>query len=366
MATLPSSSDNPAPIGSASTDNLPSLDSASNPPAADSTLVVPLHSSTLWQHEPQLRDALTRALRSDSRQDVVTFERAFAQLCGTVHCVSAGSGLDAMWLLLAALDVGPGHDVLLPANAPTHIALAVLAAGATPVLVDAQLDVAAMEAAVTPRTKALISVPLSLEAMQPVAVARALPLLLAECTHANGALLQRAHAACFCFAPNTVPGVLSDGGAILTNDDALATKLRDATDRCSGRLLDPLQAALLAAQLSSLPSLTAARALVASAYTAALSALSWLTLPGAEATMPQYVVHCEHRDGLRAHLLERGVQCAVLEAPLHLQPAFRHLVRAFFPLARPHSFIHCRAWRGAHCPLQSGWPARHSACPWTA
>jgi dTDP-4-amino-4,6-dideoxygalactose transaminase len=297
---------------------------------------------------------------------VVAFERSFAQFCGTRHCVGVASGLGAIHVLLLALGVGHGDEVIVPANASAAMALGVVMAGAELVLAEPleetwHIDPASVEAKMTQRTKAIFGadqygVPLDYDGLQSIASRRGV-VLLADCTHSPGALYKGrrtgslATASCFSFSPGSDLSAGAEAGAVLTDDEDLARKLRVLCTSAGGSVsravegfnerLDLLQSAVLSAKLSELLPHTAARARVALAYSHAFAKLPWLTLPPAvppqvESSWSFYVVRCAHRDALKGFLLEHGVECRVhSRTPLHLQLAFRHLGLAggSFPIA---------------------------------
>jgi dTDP-4-amino-4,6-dideoxygalactose transaminase len=294
--------------------------------------------------------------------EVQAFEEEFAAYCGLKHCVGVASGAEALYLALVALDIGPGDEVITVANACMYQVTAILQAGARPVLVDvdatALIDVAHIEAVITPRTRAIIPVHLyggvadmtsisALAAQHGVAVVE-------DAAQAHGAWLKqdgkarRAGAwsaiACFSFYPSKNLGALGDGGALTTNDDVLAAKLRQlrfygwgekyvTVDR-GGRnsRLDEVQAAVLRIKLRHLDSWNAARRERAEWYEDLLAAESTLRIVRPEQAGHVYhllVVECAseaQRDSLQQYLRAHGVGCDIhYPLPAHLQPAYTDL-----------------------------------------
>lgn len=290
-------------------------------------------------------------------EQVRRFEAAWAKSCGVPHAVGVGNGLDALTLSLKALGVGPGDEVIVPAN--TYIAtwLAVTHVGAMLVPVEPEaatfnLDPAAVAAAVTPRTRAVMPVhlfgqPCRMDAL--LAVARQHGLLVIEDNaQAQGARWQGqptgsfGHCAGHSFYPTKNLGALGDAGAITTADATVAERLRQLRNYGSERKyhneeigwnsrLDEVQAAVLLAKLPLLAGWNAARTAIAATYSVQLADLtSALTLPtvaaGAAPVWHQYVVRTARRDALQAHLTARGIGTLIhYPVPPHLQPAYAPL-----------------------------------------
>ncbi|OAN45941.1 erythromycin biosynthesis sensory transduction protein eryC1 [Chloroflexus islandicus] len=294
--------------------------------------------------------------------EVAGFEREFAALCGVAHCVGVASGAEALYLALAAAGVGPGDEVVTVANACMYDVAAILQAGARPVLVDVDpvtqtMDPAALAAAITPRTKAVIPVHLfgrlaDMPAILAIAEQHGVT-VIEDAAQAHGAWRpdaggtprmagQWGHLAAFSFYPSKNLGALGDGGAVVTNHAEFAERLRRLrmygwerkyyTTEAGGRnsRLDELQAALLRVKLPHLAAANEARRERAAWYAAALADLP-VGLPVDE---PGHVYHLyvitladrATRDRLREHLLAHGIGCDVhYPAPTHLQPAYADL-----------------------------------------
>ena len=212
--------------------------------------------------------------------EVEIFEGQFAQYCDSAHCVGVGNGTDALELILSALGIGPGDEVIVPGNTFVATAEAVCAVGAFPRFVDVcattlELDPDAVEDAVNPRTVAIMAVHLygqmaEIDRLQAVAARHGL-VLLEDAAQAHGARFagRRAgsvgRAAAFSFYPGKNLGALGDGGAVLTDDDEIASRVRQLANHGRGRdshwvhevcgrnsRLDTLQAAVLSVKLARL------------------------------------------------------------------------------------------------------------------
>ena len=233
-------------------------------------------------------------------RSVDEFEAAFAEYVGVAHAIGVGNGTDALHLIIRALEIGPGDEVIVPANTFIATALAVWASGATPVLVDcdegtATIDVGAAEAAITSRTKAIIPVhlygqPADLDPLLALAERRGLQ-LVEDAAQAHGAMYRGrrcggiGRAAGFSFYPGKNLGAYGDGGAITTNDDRLAEEIRQLRNCGSmskyvhprmgfNSRLDTIQAAVLGVKLPQLDRWNARRHELAARYRSALSSRS--------------------------------------------------------------------------------------------
>jgi dTDP-4-amino-4,6-dideoxygalactose transaminase len=287
--------------------------------------------------------------------EVRAFEEAFAAWCQARFAVGISSGTAAIELTLRALGVGPGDEVITTPFTFIATGEAISATGATPVFADIDpatynLDPAAVEAALTARTRALLPVhlygqPADMAALAAIAQRRGLA-LLEDAAQAHGAEIagRRAgslgHAACFSFYPGKNLGCYGDGGAVTTDDEALAGRLRKLRDhgRSSkyvhdelgyGHRLDALQAAILAAKLPHLDAANAARRRLAARYRQLLAGAD-LVLPyvpeGVTPAWHLYVVRTARRDALLASLRAEGIEAGIhYPLPLHLQPAYRSL-----------------------------------------
>jgi dTDP-4-amino-4,6-dideoxygalactose transaminase len=306
---------------------------------------------------PELEQVMRRVLRSGyfiGGPEVARFERRFADYCGVGHMVGAGNGLDALVLALKAWNIGPGDEVIMPAHTFIATALAVDEVGATPVLVEVELDTGLLDVAraadaVTERTRAVIPVhlyghPVDMDGLRRALAGRDIRVLEDAC-QAHGARYKGRRcgalgdAAAFSFYPTKNLGALGDAGGLTTDDPALAETVRMLGNYGSrekyrhelvGRntRLDPLQAAVLDAKLDYLDGWNARRRALARRYFAALSDLDGLELPAvrpwAEPIWHVFPIRAPgRRDDLAAFLAERGVGTNIhYPTPIHLQPCY--------------------------------------------
>jgi dTDP-3-amino-3,4,6-trideoxy-alpha-D-glucose transaminase len=286
--------------------------------------------------------------------EVAAFEEEFAAASGAAFAVGVGTGTDAIALALRAIGVGTGDEVITAPLSAAFSALAVMMAGATPVFVDIDperltLDPSAIDAAVTPRTRAIMPVhlygqPADMPAIDAIARRRGLALIEDACQAHLGTSAGRpvgtfGSVGAFSFYPTKNLGALGDGGAVVTNDAAIAEKLKrlrngGQTDRYRhvefgvNSRLDELQAAILRARLPWLSEWTARRRSIAARYRQALAGTRVVVPPECD---PGHVYHLfpvltSERDALQAHLSERGVATLVhYPIPIPRQPAFAHL-----------------------------------------
>lgn len=320
----------------------------------------------------ELDAAVTRVIESGwyiLGREVAAFEEEFAAFCGAAHCVGVASGAEALYLALAALDVGPGAEVITVANACMYQVAAILQAGARPVLVDVDptthtLDPQALAAAISPRTRAIMPVHLfgrlaDMPAIMRVAEQHGIP-VVEDAAQAHGAWMndvdgrpRKAGAwgaiACFSFYPSKNLGALGDGGALTTDDPNLAGRLRRLrmygwgakyhTAEPGGRnsRLDELQAAILRVKLRHLEAGNAARRERAAWYGQLLAGAPVRTPADAPGHVYHlYVIEAGRREALRTHLQAAGVGCDVhYPEPAHLQPAYAGL--GYAPGSLPHT-----------------------------
>jgi len=299
-----------------------------------------------------LDEAIARVRSSGSLvlgPEVEAFESGFAAFCGVGHCVGVGNGTDALQLLLRADGVGPGDEVLVPAYTAVATWMAVSLVGATPVGVDVEAGTFCLDpGSLTDRARAVIGVdlfghPADWDAISQFASRHGL-LVYEDAAQAHGAFWRGrragslARGAAFSFYPTKNLGALGDGGAVTTDDPALAEHVRmlrmygwrrrDASEiKGLNSRLDELQAAVLRVKLASLDAWNERRRAIASRYLAGL-ADTGLGLPtsvaGAEHVWHQFVVTHPERDVLRARLAEAGIQTLVHYDPLpHLTGAYR-------------------------------------------
>jgi dTDP-4-amino-4,6-dideoxygalactose transaminase len=287
---------------------------------------------------------------------VARFEESFAAFVGAEHGVGVGSGLDALRLALLALDIRPGDEVIVPANSYIATALAVSDVGADVVLVDCDVqtfnvDPEAVEAALTPRTRALLPVHFTGQAAE---MGRLLELadergleLIEDAAQAHGASWRErrcgsiGRAACFSFYPGKNLGAYGDGGMITTSDADVAERVRrvrnygerrkyDHVVKGVNSRLDGLQAAFLAVKLRHLREWNAARARHAEVYATQLDGVGDVTLqhvaPDSTHVYHLFIVRTAERDALRDFLTERGIHTGIhYPVPIHLQEAYAEL-----------------------------------------
>ena len=292
--------------------------------------------------------------------EVAAFEQAWSQFCHTTHAIGVGSGTDALQLILRALNIGPGHEVITVANSFIATAEAISYAGARPILVDCQienylLDPAAVAAAVTPQTRAIMPVhlygqPANMDALAAIAKQHGLA-LIEDAAQAHGATLRDgrlcgalATAAAFSFYPGKNLGAFGDGGAVTTDDEALARQLRLLRNWGSvvkyhheiqgyNSRLDTLQAAILGVKLRHLAAWNERRRVVAGWYRELLAGCAGVALPAVAPWTGQHVYHLfvvrileRERDEIARTLDERGIQTVVhYPVPIHRQKAYAEL-----------------------------------------
>lgn len=285
-----------------------------------------------------------------------SFEKNFAGYVGTGHAIGVASGTDALRLACEALHLGPGDEVLYPANTFIATALAVRQVGATPIPVDVGedhlMDLDDLRAKANSRTKAIIPVhlygqALDMGALMDIADELGLAVIEDAC-QAHGAKWNGTrcggfgHLGCFSFYPGKNLGAFGDGGMVTTNDDALARAILNARnygqsakyvhDSLGGNSrLDALQAAVLDIKLAMLDDWNAARFEAALEYTRLLEGSS-VEVPLFDQENPHrhvfhlYVVLCDDREGLMQHMAKRGIHCGIhYPVPVHLQKAMADL-----------------------------------------
>lgn len=292
-------------------------------------------------------------------ENVRAFEEEWAAYCGTKHAVGVANGTDAIHLACRVLGIGPGDEVIIPPHTATFTALGISMTGATPTFADidpatANIDPAKIEAAITPRTKAIMPVHLYGQAadMAPIleiGSRHGIP-VIEDAAQAHGATYRGRKTgsmgllSAFSFYPTKNLGAYGDGGAITTNDDELAQALRELRNGgqreryrhvrvgvCSR--LDELQAAILRVKLPHLDAWDAARREHAKRYdrmieVAGLPVEPVLVRGYGDTAMHLYVIKVgeEHRDPLMQHLEQNGIAPGVhYPIPVHLQPAYSFL-----------------------------------------
>jgi dTDP-4-amino-4,6-dideoxygalactose transaminase len=304
---------------------------------------------------------------------VESFEQEFGRYIGSSQCIACNSGTDALYLALRSLNIGAGDEVITTPFTFIATAETVSAAGATPVFIDIDattfnLDLAQLEAAITPRTKAIIPVhlfgqPVDMTRLMAIAEAHNL-YVIEDCAQATGARWgeQRVgsigHIGCFSFYPTKNLGACGDGGVVTTDDPEIAAQIKMLRDhgRRSGYYhevpgvnsrLDAVQAAILRVKLPYLDTWNQQRQVAADRYESLLSPVAGIVRPsaiaGGTSVWNQYTIRIvdetgtsDRRDAVRAKMQEKGVIAMVYyPLSLHLQPIYQHLGLAIgqFPMA---------------------------------
>ena len=284
--------------------------------------------------------------------EVAELEEALTAFTGVRHCISCANGTDALQVALMAVGVGPGDEVITPSFSYIATAETVAVLGATPVYVDVLaddflMDPTRLEAAITPRTKAIIPVslygqPADFDAINAIADRHKLPVIEDAAQSFGGRYKGRRSGAlstisCTSYFPSKPLGCYGDGGAIFTNDADLAVILRQIARHGQDRRyhhirvgvnsrLDTIQAAVLLAKLTIFEDELAERDAVAARYTKAFAGSNSITTPNVHAertsAWAQYTVRVSHRDQVQAALQEAGISTAVhYPMPLSDQPA---------------------------------------------
>lgn len=322
----------------------------------------------LYQRDKAAIDtAIARVIASgrfDWGEEVPAFEEEFAAWNGASHAVAVASGTAALKIALLALGIGPGDEVITVANTDIGSSSSIHHAGATPIWVDVDpvsrnMDVEALRAAITPRTRAILPVdlyghPANMIAIMAVAKEHGLKVVEDAClalgaTIAGAKLGTLAHATCFSFAPSKHLGSFGSGGAVLTEDAELAERMRKIsaygqersrhyamhgagmgglhheTHGLNERLAE-MQAAILRAKLPQLDGTIAERRAQARRYAEGLAGLELdlpQTLPSYEHSWRNYVIESDDRLELAERLRSTGIPTNLTYAPpLHLQPVF--------------------------------------------
>ena len=310
-----------------------------------------------------LKDKMVPAVESlmESSQfilgkSVSDFETSFAEAHQVKHCVGVGSGTDALHIILLALGIGPGDEVITAANTFIATAEAISLTGGKPVFVDVDprtytMDPSKLAAAITERTRAIIPVhlfgqPAAIDELTEIATRRGV-IVIEDACQAHLASFKGSFvghfgvAAAFSFYPGKNLGAYGEAGAVLTNDDALSAKLRILRDHGQVKKyqhamwglnyrLDGIQAAVLSVKFPYLKSWTDARRSHARTYDMKLKGVGDVVAPYARPDVTHvyhlYVIQTAQRDALQKHLLERDIHTGLhYPIPLHLQDAYKSL-----------------------------------------
>jgi dTDP-4-amino-4,6-dideoxygalactose transaminase len=285
-------------------------------------------------------------------EEVSKFEKEFASFCGVSHCIGVGNGLDALYLILKAYDIGEGDEVIVPSNTFIATWLAVSYAGAKIIPVEPDestynIDPKKIERAITSKTKAIIPVhlygqPAEMDEINSIAAQYGL-WVIEDAAQAQGAFYKDkrtgslGHAAGFSFYPGKNLGAFGDAGAITTDDDMLADKIRmlrnygskvKYTHQIKGfnSRLDELQAAFLRVKLRYLDEWNERRSVIATQYLDCLSNVDIL-LPrvtkNVKSAWHLFVIRTRHRHALRSYLKSKNIDSLIhYPIPPHLQSAY--------------------------------------------
>lgn len=313
----------------------------------------------------EIEVAATRVIQSGwyvLGQEVIAFEGEFAQFVGAKHCIGVANGLDALILSIEALDLPIGSDVLVASNTYIATILAIVRAGHRPVLVEPELETFNMDpgrlyGSITKKTRAICVTHLfgkscRMDAICAFAVEHGLK-VIEDCAQSHGACLGKqmtgtfGDAGCFSFYPTKNLGAVGDAGAVVTNDDALADRLRHIRNYGSKQKyvndyvginsrLDEIQAAMLRVKLRHLGEMTQHKRAMAEIYFGNLP--SWLNLPRRRDdeydVFHIFGVRHARRDELRAWLLEQGVKTEIhYPIPPHQQKAMVDILSGKYPIA---------------------------------
>jgi len=288
-------------------------------------------------------------------EKVKEFERKFAQFCAVKHAVCVASGTAAIFLTLKALNIKQGDEVIIPSYSFIATATPIMEVGAKPVFVDIDartytIDSEKIKAVVTKRTRAIMPVhlyghPANMDPIFEIAKENNLYVIEDAC-QAHGAEYKKrrvggiGHAACFSFYPSKNMTVCGDGGAVVTNDEEIAEKVRKLRDH--GRLdkyvfdlkgynlrFNEIQAAIGIKQLEKLPKWNEARRNIAGMYNQALEGLVATPVeePWAKHVYHLYVIRTKKRDELKEFLSRHGISTLVhYPVPIHMQPAITSIL----------------------------------------
>lgn len=318
-------------------------------------------------HRSEIRHAVQRVVDSGSYilgAEVEAFENEYAAYCGVKYCIGTGNGLDALTLLLRAFGIGPGDEVIVPANTFIASLLAVTYCGATPVLVEPELkscniDPGKLVKKISARTKAIMAVHLygqcaDMKSINSIARKHGIK-VIEDAAQAHGAKYSGrktgslGDAAAFSFYPVKNLGALGDGGAVTTGDAGLAARIAAMRNFGSAKKyvhnikgvnsrLDEIQAAVLRVKLKHLDADNERRREIARYYRRKIKN-AYITLPGVangdenSHVWHQFVIRSKCRDELGKYLAGNGIETMIhYPVPPHKQIAYAEFNRQKFPL----------------------------------
>jgi Predicted pyridoxal phosphate-dependent enzyme apparently involved in regulation of cell wall biogenesis len=308
--------------------------------------------------ETELEEAFSKVLKKNwfiQGTECEAFEREFAEYCGADYAIGCGNGLDALYLILRALEIGEGDEVIVPSNTYIATALAVSYTGAKPVFVEPDMrsyniNPELIEEKVTDRTKAIMAVhlygqPADIDAIKVVADKYGLK-IIEDSAQAHGAAYKGKRtgslgvAAGFSFYPGKNLGALGDGGAVVTNDKELADKVRALGNygsdykyhhiyKGNNSRLDEMQAAFLRVKLRNLDKWNEDRRRTAARFSSEITNPAIIlpeTMEGNTHVYHLYAIRCEKRDELEKYLNDKGIGTNKhYPIPMHLQGAYTEL-----------------------------------------
>ncbi len=310
-----------------------------------------------FRYQDEFEEAALRVLRSGwyiMGKELADFEERFADYVGARYCVGLGNGLDALWMAFRILGIGKGDEVIVQGNTYIASVMGITINGATPVFVEPDeyfnIDASKIEEKITDKTKAVLVVHLYGQASQMdkiVDICKRHDLRLVEdCAQSHGSAYRGkvtgtfGDIGCFSFYPSKNIGAFGDGGAIVTDDEEIAKKMRIYRNYGSEKRyynmvvgtnsrLDEIQAALLKVRLSHAAESNKEKQDIASEYDRRLNN-PLITLPrlreGADHIYHQYVIRCGRRDELVSYLKDKGISTIIhYPIPPHLAQAYEYL-----------------------------------------
>ena len=287
-------------------------------------------------------------------KEMEQFEKNFASFTGAKYCIGLNSGLDALILGIRALEIGPGDEVIVPANTYIASVMGITENGATPVFIEPDeyynIDTSKIEKAVTLKTKAILPVHLygqacNMPAIQKIAEKYNL-FVIEDCAQSHGSCFDNkmtgtfGDVGCFSFYPTKNLGAFGDGGAVITSNSKIAEKIQmmrnygskvkyhNEVEGVNSRL-DEIQAALLSVKLTHLKELTDERLKIADRYLTEIENPNLIlpeTRKGADHVYHQFVVRCTKRNDFQKHLSDRGIKTLIhYPIPPHLAECYAYL-----------------------------------------